>query len=338
MNRIANLDNKKREELFLATAHDIKLPEAMVEKDFWVCWVLDYLFHRCLWAKQFAFKGGTSLSKCYGLIERFSEDIDLILDWRVLGYTAIEPWVERSKTCQDKLNKEINVKTADFLRGEFIPQLKTDFSKLLSAQFDLFVNDDEPQTVCFAYPRIFDNSVIVSVIRLEIGALAAWTPTQNTTITSYTAEHYPQTFEKSFTIVLSVMAERTFWEKVTILHKEAFRAKGKFPARYSRHYYDLYCMDKSPVKEQAYSDLKLLERVVAFKSRFYPANAARYDLAQPGTMKLIPPEDCIPVLIGDYEHMKNMIFGAKPSFDEIFRTLHNMESEINALINNRENI
>ena len=84
------------------------------------------------------------------------------------------------------------------------------------------------------------------------------------------------------------MAERTFWEKVTILHKEAFRTNEKFPSRYSRHYYDLYCMDKSETKKLAYADLLLLDHVVRFKSRFYPANVARYDLAKPGTMKLIP--------------------------------------------------
>lgn len=86
----------------------------MAEKDFWVCWTLGYLFHQCPWAKHIAFKGGTSLSKCFGLIERFSEDIDLILDWRVLGYSTSDPWAERSKTKQDKFNKEMNVRNGIF--------------------------------------------------------------------------------------------------------------------------------------------------------------------------------------------------------------------------------
>lgn len=331
MNRIAKLDCREREELFLATAHDIKLPEAMVEKDFWVCWTLDYLFHQCSCAKHMAFKGGTSLSKCFGLIERFSEDIDLILDWQVLGYAVLEPWAKRSKTSQDKLNKEMDNRTCNFLRDVFLPALKDDFAQLLSEPFKLFINEDELQTLCFAYPRIYDDSVIVSVVRMEIGALAAWTPTQTATITSYAAERYPQAFKTTSTSVLTVMAERTFWEKVTILHKEAFRTNGKFPSRYSRHYYDLYCIDKSPVKVQAYTDLKLLERVVSFKSRFYPANAARYDLAHPGSMRLMPPEDCVPILTEDYEHMKNMIFGETPSFEEIMDTIRRMEAEINAL-------
>ncbi len=331
MNKIANSNRREREDLFLQTAHEIKLPEFMVEKDFWVCWTLDYLFHKSPWAEKLAFKGGTSLSKCYNLIERFSEDIDLILDWRVLGYTASNPWVERSKTSQDKLNKEIDAKTEGFLRSEFLARLKVDFSQLLKEPYELYINNDEPQTICFAYPRIFDDNAIVSVVRLEIGALAAWTPTQTTVITSYAAERYPKVFNAKSLSVLTVMAERTFWEKVTILHKEAFRTNNKFPSRYSRHYYDLYCMDKSSVKAQAYADLKLLECVVAFKARFYPTNSARYDLACPGSMRLMPPEDCVSILADDYEHMKNMIFGAKPSFEEIIDTLQRMEEEINTL-------
>ena len=127
------------------------------------------------------------------------------------------------------------------------------------------------------------------------------------------------------------MAKRTYREKVTILHKEAFRTNDKFPSRYSRQYYDLFCIDKSPVMVQAYADLPLLERVVKFKARFYPANAARYNLAHPGTMRLMPPEDCVPILAEDYEHMKNMIFGETPSFDEIMDTIRRMEAEINTL-------
>lgn len=331
MNSITNLSRRKREELFLATSHDIKLPEAMAEKDFWVCWLLDYLFHRSPWGNHLSFKGGTSLSKCYGLIERFSEDIDLILDWRILGYTPQEPWNERSKTSQDKLNKAIDSRTILFLRDVFLPQVYGAFKQVFSEPFELYIEDNEPQTVCFAYPRIFSDNAIVSVVRMEIGALAEWTPVQTSVVTPYAAECYPQVFKIPSTTVLTVMPERTFWEKVTILHKEFFRTSNRFPARYSRHYYDLHCMYKSPVKNRALTDLELLERVVLFKSRFYPTAAARYDLAQPGTMRLVPSGEDIAALNEDYEHMKNMIFGIKPDFTDILETLQQMESEINTL-------
>lgn len=102
MDKIAKLPMQERQELIIATASKMKISEAIVEKDFWVCFCLDYLFHECKWKEAFAFKGGTSLSKAYGLIERFSEDIDLILDWRVIGYKKDEPWEERSNTKQLK--------------------------------------------------------------------------------------------------------------------------------------------------------------------------------------------------------------------------------------------
>ena len=106
MRNVARLPESDRRELFRNTADKMGLNDAIVEKDFWVCFTLDYLFHRCPWKDAITFKGGTSLSKAFNLISRFSEDIDLILDWRVLGYGGDEPWGKRSNTKQDAFNKE----------------------------------------------------------------------------------------------------------------------------------------------------------------------------------------------------------------------------------------
>ena len=100
MKHMAALSREEREELFLNTAHKVGMPPAIVEKDFWVCYMLDYLFHRCAWKERLVFKGGTSLSKAYHLIERFSEDIDLILDWRLLGYGIEEPCSDYTICCR----------------------------------------------------------------------------------------------------------------------------------------------------------------------------------------------------------------------------------------------
>lgn len=127
MNEVANLPIKDREAIFQNTAKKTGMNAAIIEKDFWVCWTMNYLFQRSKWRNYLAFKGGTSLSKSYGLIERFSEDIDLILDWRLLGYTLNEPWNERSKTKQHQFNKDANYKTIDFLKNEFVPNLNAEF-------------------------------------------------------------------------------------------------------------------------------------------------------------------------------------------------------------------
>ncbi len=306
--------------------------EAIVEKDFWVCLTLDYLFHRNQWKSAFTFKGGTSLSKCYNLIKRFSEDIDLILDWRILGYGINEPWDERSNTKQDQFNKEANQKAEVWLREQFLPVLKADWSEILNAEPDFFIEPEDPQTICFRYPSIFHTESILQVIRLEIGALAAWTPAVEKTVKPYAAECYPAVFAQSETVILTAAAERTFWEKVTILHHEANRPLHlDMPMRYSRHYYDLYCIAHSENKSAAYADLALLQKVVDFKMKFYPRKWALYEQAKPGTMKLCPPEVRWDALRKDYEVMQGMMFGQCPTFEEIMTFIAEMEEEINHL-------
>ena len=335
MRKIAVIESKEREALFRNTAAKMGVSEAVIEKDFWVCYMLDYLFHRCAWKDNLAFKGGTSLYKAYDLIKRFSEDIDLILDWRVLGYGIDEPWDQRSNTKQDAFNKKANDRSEAFLRDVFLPAIKKDLTEELTLPVKCEIDPHDGQSVKFTYPNSFSDTAILQEIRLEIGALAAWTPAAEQTITSYAAEYYERVFEQPSTQILTVLPERTFWEKVTILHREAFRAESStLPSRYSRHYYDLYCMAKSPVKECAIADADLLTRVVAFKDKFYRCPWARYDLAKRGTMRLMPPEYNVQKLREDYEHMQNMIFGDKPEFDTVLQVIEKLENEINTIEEN----
>lgn len=329
MKRIAIINEKDRQALFQNTAAKMGLPTAIIEKDFWVCYMLDYLFHHSGWKDKIAFKGGTSLSKAFGLIERFSEDIDLILDWRVLGYELNEPWQERSNTKQDIFNKEANARTEAFLRDKFLPSIKHDLQSDLQ-NIDCYIDNSDPQTVIFAYQNNFNDGSILPVIRLEIGALAAWTPAALKQIKPYAAQEYPKLFIQPSTEVLTVLPKRTFWEKATILHREANRPESsKVPPRYSRHYYDLYKMAKSGVRQSALCDKELLEKVVAFKDKFYRCTWAKYGEAKFGTIKLLPPTYNIGTYKADYAHMQNMIFGEKPTFDYILSVLKQLEDEIN---------
>jgi len=301
MRKIACLPDDDRRELFRNTADKMGLNDAIVEKDFWVCFTLDYLFHRCPWKDSITFKGGTSLSKAFNLISRFSEDIDLILDWRVLGYGKLEPWEKRSNTKQDAFNKEANNRAEIFLAEQFCPTIKKELSLELRCDANIYIDENDKQTVIFAYPNLFTNPSTLQVIRLEIGALAAWTPAKLASIEPYTAVYYPKIFEQKNTEILTVSPERTFWEKATILHHEANRPEHlDMPQRYSRHYYDLYRMAQTPVKDVAFSHINLLKTVVDFKMKFYPRAWAKYPEAIPGTLKLIPPEYRFPALISDY--------------------------------------
>ena len=184
MKNIARLSDEERRELFRNTADKTGLNDAIVEKDFWVCFTLDYLFHRSPWKKVITFKGGTSLSKAFNLINRFSEDIDLILDWQVLGYGKYEPWEQRSKTKQDMFNKEANVKAENFLADTLCPEMRDALSSELGQPARVYIDSNDAQTVLFAYPSLFESTSTLRVIRLEIGALAAWTPAKEVEIES----------------------------------------------------------------------------------------------------------------------------------------------------------
>ena len=138
--------------------------------------------------------------------------------------------------------------------------------------------------------------------------------------------------EQAQTEILTVRPERTFWEKATILHHEANRPLDRpMPPRYSRHYYDLYKMAASPVKEKAFQQLELLKRVVEFKMKFYPRGWARYPDAKPGTMKLVPPTERWKELEADYKKMRMMLYGDVPQFDTMMKGIQKLEQEINAL-------
>lgn len=332
---IAKSSDTDREVLFgnAAERAGIRNP-AIVEKDFWVSFTLDYLFHKSPWPQSFIFKGGTSLSKAYHVIERFSEDIDLIMDWRLLGYGIREPWEERSKTQQDKFNKKAVADASDFLTGTFAPQMEQDMSGIIGRNVTVRMDPDDKEqcTVNFFYPHVFNTNYLRQEIRLEIGPLAEWVPSHPVTITSTAAEQFPKAFNQTDTVVPTVDIERTFWEKVTILHKTAasYDQKG-IPPRYARHYYDLYQMSRSDVKERAFERKELLEQDVKFKLKFYYAKNASYETAQIGTVRLVPSEAAIKDLSADYDHMRDMIYGEQPSFDEIMAAISGLETEINAL-------
>lgn len=166
MREVAKLPVKDRTELFQATAIKMGMLPNVVEKDFWVCFMLDHLFHDCQYKKAFVFKGGTSLSKSYHVIERFSEDIDLILDWRKIITDEGNPWSERSKTKQDQFNKQINAEAAKFYENEFVPKLNKELEKKLGDGEWVEVDSEDEMVVNFYYPQIFESEYLRSCVRL----------------------------------------------------------------------------------------------------------------------------------------------------------------------------
>lgn len=322
-----------RKDIFGEAAARLGIRPVIIEKDFWVCVALRLLFERSRFGASLVFKGGTSLSKAHGLIERFSEDIDLVLDWGLIGFgDGLEDPMQSfdSKSKQDRFNKDLNQKAAGFIAQTLSPEL----DRLLRGEgigLQAAVDESDPHVVNIQYPAAYSEAYIRPEVRLEIGPLASWAPSAMHSIRPYAANVLPHLFENPSCEVLAIAAERTFWEKATILHQEAHR-QGPMPLRYSRHYYDLCKLAASPIRASAFAQPRLLQDVVAFKQRFYPSAWARYDLAVPGTFRLFAEAlSQVEELERDYHDMQVMLFGGAPSFAEIVTELRALERDINAM-------
>ena len=329
MNNVAKLSVDERNELFKETASLMNTTNAIVEKDFWVVWTLNKLFSDDRLNKILMFKGGTSLSKVFNLIGRFSEDIDLILDWREI--TNLNPLdAQASKNKQVKFNEQINENAKVYIKDKLLPIISEILSSQCTCEFD--IDKKGNYFVNINYPSAFTDSALRPKILLEIGPLASWLPSASFEIESFVATEFPQLFKETKCTVNAIVAKRTFWEKATILHQEANRIKEKrIPIRHSRHYYDLAQMVQSDVKDEALRDLRLLEDVVVFKQKFYMSAWAKYEDAKIGTFKILPPESRYKELKDDYTSMRSMIFDKYLEFDEIISILKDLENEINSL-------
>lgn len=211
------------------------------------------------------------------IIERFSEDIDIALDWACLGMGNEEAYLERSKTQQLKFNDTANDKAQKYICEVWLPQMKEDFNAKLRDEFSLYIGEFDPHTICFAYPQIHKDISIVQVIRIEVGVLAEAFPSTKGNIEPYISKVYPKLFNRRLINVMAVDSIRTFFEKITILHREAKRTNNNYPTRYSRHFYDIFEMIKKGIGESALEQLGILEQVIMFKKRFYACKWAEYD-------------------------------------------------------------
>lgn len=315
-----------RASLCKQVSDDSGIASVMIEKDLWVSYVLEKIFADSELSTLLRFKGGTSLSKAHHIIERFSEDVDLILDWsrfRSLG----DPCEMRSKTKQALFNEQMNAEAGAYVSGELRERIQSVLGNVCKVELDQV----ESLNLHVVYPKCFVDSYITPDVKLEIGPLASWTPSERKPITCLVGELEPQLEVESFSVPV-IKAERTFWEKIEALHHEHYRPETKrAPKRFSRHYYDIFRMYKAGVFEEAKQNLDLLKDIVDFTAKFYPRSWAHFELCKPGTMLLQPSEHALPVMRADYQAMRQMIYGEYPSFETLLETLSKIESDINAV-------
>src|ERR1019366_3856367 len=247
---------RDRRDVFLGAATRLGTPEQNVEKDFWVAWTLDVLFNGLRAGHpRFLFKGGTSLSKAYGLISRFSEDIDITVFREDLGQGASVHELEAlsRKKRQARLDA-IKDPCRQYLQNTLAQQFEEVVQGTLAESNietnvpSVVVDPDDPdgQTLLFWYPAVTAgrDEYIRPAVKIESGAKSALDPHENLTIVPYVSDEVPRLAIRA-EHVTTVAAERTFWDKIVILHglRKWFESRGTLRARgqrVSRHYYDVH--------------------------------------------------------------------------------------------------
>ena len=307
-------------------------PAVILEKDIWICWVLQTLFS-IPERHPMAFKGGTSLSKVYGIIDRFSEDVDVTLDYRAFGdaFDPFAPGVSRSQI--RNLSNRLKSSVAAYTRDVVGPALETAAEGLsMSGRHSVRISDNG-EGVWFAYPSTVENTVgyLASEVFLEFGGRNVIDPNELHEITpDIEAQTNDLDYPKATVTVLSPV--RTFWEKATLIHVECHRRRlSHSPERISRHWFDLACLAHDDAGRAALSDRALLEDVVRLKTIFFNARYANYNHCLDGRLRLVPDEDQLHRLRSDYEAMRTagIVRDDAPEFDALIESIRDVESEVN---------
>jgi len=347
----------ERRALYSAAAAELETRAENIEKDLYVCWVLDFLFNRRpADAVRLYFKGGTSLSKAYGLINRFSEDIDIGIYKADLNVpleaeiAALESVTQQQKV----LAEQIDEAARKYVSGPLRELLEKEIAKVetaidqtghftLSFGYDAYRKKDALDVLVIGYKSVFDTSggYVEAAVRIEGGARPDPVPAEPREILAYAASEFSDKKPLSVPNVVTVKPERTFWEKVLILHAMTEmtekRSAEADPARkvpdlnrYSRHYYDVHQIwSHLDYGAKTASMSELAEASRRHKELMFRAPDHRYDRALPGTYRLVPTEDMRKKLAADYERMSAMIFGKPPTFDEVMASIEALEEFLN---------
>ena len=339
MDKFISLDAKDKRAYFEVSAAHLNIMPQLVEKDFWVCWTLKTLFSLPEIGVHLTFKGGTSLSKCYNVIKRFSEDIDISIERPFLSKTKpIEPGKDKSNKENQKRLKELQEVCKAKIGEVIVPGLKQAIAAALpdKKEWSLALDDAalDGQTVLFSFPCAMMGaleSYVKSSVKIKFGARADHWPVESATVVPYVDNVSGERVAQGFSVRV-LAAERTFWEKATILHMIYHRpAEKNVPSRMSRHYYDIYAMAGSPIYKKALEHISLLKDVAEHKALFFRDTKAHYEEATPAGLRLLPREDQMSTLENDYRQMQQMFFEEPPAFDQIIEKLRILEKKINGI-------
>lgn len=326
----ANLTILEKKEIFEKLTDQLKQPAVATEKDWWVVQTLRLIFEMDC-ADSLVFKGGTSLSKAWGLIERFSEDIDLALDRKFLGFEG-----ELSNQQIKKLRKA----SFKYITEEFYPALKAKFEDAGLSDLEIKIaetteSDQDPRIIEIYYPSVFDElGYIRPKVIIEVGSRSLREPFSVRSFNSYVGEHFPDTvFADSLINIPMVNPERTFLEKIFLLHEEFQKPLDKIRTdRLTRHLYDLEKLMDTEFAQKALTDSKLYQDIVAHRKLYTSIRGVDYDNHSPQKINPIPPAGIIDKWEKDYMVMQqNMIYGDSLSFSELIERVKELKSRLNNL-------
>jgi len=330
--RFLLLDSDERRDAYEVAAQHFDLPGAVIEKDVWICWVLGVLFGEPEPSRYpMAFKGGTSLSKVFDAIFRFSEDVDLTVG---LSPSFANGEIPASRNQRDKLRKEVTEELERHLDHDVEPLLTAALSPMAGGERHS-VEREGADFVWVEYPSCYASEVgyIRERIKLEYGARNRIEPNEPHTISPYLADLLPADVTLPTAEVDVLSPKRTFWEKATLAHDFCNRAQWRTNAnRVSRHWYDLAALADHQIGVDALADRGLLADVVRVKDAFYQTKTSDYDACLSGGLRLLPDKEGIHALAVDYERMMEagMFSTTPPAIDAIIERLARLEVEINA--------
>lgn len=339
---IIGADDDTRAGLFHTSAERLGTTAQNIEKDFWVCWTLDALFNGRAGGPRLLFKGGTSLSKGFGLIRRFSEDVDVTVFRDDLGQDYSFHQLEAMSGKQrGRALDAIKAACEHYINGELLERFTaiaaaaSERSGLPEGSLTVEPNPDDSQSLLIRYPTATPtDNYVDKKVKIESGAKSALDPNSLRTIVPYCADDVPD-LDLAVPGVTVVDAERTFWDKIVILHgrRRWFENRGALLGgghRVSRHYYDVHQLMTSAIGAAAAADRALGADCVAHARMFFNRPAFDLGSAHPPHFALTPEGDMHGELRRDYAAMAGMIFGDPPAFEEIIESVISLEQAINA--------
>jgi hypothetical protein len=307
------------------------LPGSAIEKDWWVTLCLEGIFS-LPFSRDIIFKGGTSLSKGWQLIERFSEDIDLAIDRQYFGFEE-----DISKTQIKKLRKI----SCEFISTEFQNGLTETLSEWgAGSDCDLHSpsaldSDKDPQTIEIYYQSVFESSqYLPQRVLIEIGSRSLMEPVEKREITSIVSDCFPQSnYATAPFLISTVLPQRTFLEKIFLLHEEFSQSLEKIRiARLTRHLYDLEKLMDTEHGIAAIQDSVLINRIIQHRTKFNPLRGLDYNKHKPEYIKLIPPNEILKAYEKDYNEMRKfMIYGESMTFDTLLKRISVLQERIHQI-------